>query len=322
MESARKIIDAIYRGVSPQELAKEFPWDEIKGEASADLLNFAQHSPDNQHSFQILAYLYRVASGNDLWFATEVLSQTVRHPILSIDERKMILVNLRSLLDKVKAQNSTEPPTQENLRKYWLMEGGYYTVSGATLAETGKIEEANQNYLAAQGIFEQLGLILPGMKYSGSSLTLPVLGGEGGAALEIPTPRSNPEKNETMEDHPVPPPQHPSPERQPPTPTTPEYAANADLETFHPLPDVWFEGGRLHLPVVEDTHQDEARQQALQIEQQSEILAGIQLQIQMYLNRRTVLSKEVQSLEKKTETLKAAVARLEKKVDRLGNPQV
>lgn len=317
MESARKIIDAIYRGVSPQELAKEFPWDEIKGEASTDLLNFAQHSPDNQHSFQILAYLYRVASGNDLWFATEVLSQTVRHPILSVDERKMILANLRSLLDKVKDQNSSEPPTQDNLRRYWLMEGGYYTVSGATLAETGKIEEANRNYLAAQEIFEQLGLILPGMKYSGSSLTLPVLDGERGADLEITAPRSSLETIETREDHPAPP-----LERHASLPITPEHAANADLETFHPLPDVWFEGGRLHLPPVEDMDQDEAQQQALQIEQQSEILAGIQLQIQMYLNRRSVLSKEVQSLEKKTEALKAAVARLEKKVNGLGKLQV
>ena len=94
MESARKIIDAINRGVSPQELAREFPWEEIIGNSAVELLNFAQHSPNNQHSFKVLAYLFRVANENDLWFATEVLSQTIRHPILSSDERKMILTML------------------------------------------------------------------------------------------------------------------------------------------------------------------------------------------------------------------------------------
>jgi len=318
MVSELNIIDAIYRGVSPQELAREFPWEEIIGDSSTELLNYAQHSPDNQHSFQILAYLFRVASGNDLWFATEVLSQTVRHPILSSDERRMILTNLRSLLDKIKNQNSVEQPTEENMRKYWLMEGSYYTVSGATLAETGKIEEANQNYSIAHGIFERLGLILPGMKYSASDITLPVSDTEPLAAKQKPVPAPKPESVKPAVPSAVSPPVHPQQGRQ----LAAERSVTTDLETFHALPDVWFEDGRLHLPVVETAGGDESRQQALQIEQQSEILAGIQLQIQMYLNRRSVLAQEVQILEKKTAALKAAIARLDKKVDHQEDSQV
>ena len=313
MESARKIIDALNRGVSPQELAREFPWEEIVGDSSIELLKYAQHSPNNQHSFKILAYLFRVANENDLWFATEVLSQTVRHPILSSDERKMILPNLRSLLDKIKSQVSVEAPTEENLHKYWLMEGGYYTVTGATFAEIGKVEEANQNYLIAQGIFEQLGLILPGMKHSGSGIVLPESYNEKHSTSEKSPLAAKPESVQPAASQAISPPLQPPLGRQPAGGKT----AAADLESFHPLPDVWFEDGQLHLPAVEKTDQDEVRQQALQIEQQSEILAGIQLQITMYLNRRSVLAKEVQSLEKKTALLKAAVARLEKKVDSL-----
>ena len=287
MESALKIIDAIYRGVSPQELAREFPWEEIVGDSSLELLKFAQHSPDNNHSFQVLAYLFRVANGNDLWFATEVLSQTVRHPILSTNERKMILANLRNLLDMIKNQNGVEPPTQVNLRKYRLMEGGYYTVNGATLAEDGKVEESNQNYRLAQEIFEQLGLILPGLKENAPDETLPGSDGRQPASSweSIPTSRLNkvtPEKD------------------QGPQPAV-DKSAVTDLETFHSLPDVWFAEGQLHLPAVDKAGADEIRRQALQIEQQSEILAGIQLQIQMYLSRRSALAKEVQTLEKRTE---------------------
>lgn len=311
MESARKIIDAINRGVSPQELAREFPWEEIMGDSAVELLNFAQHSPNNQHSFKVLAYLFRVANENDLWFATEVLSQTVRHPILSSDERKMILTNLRSLLDKIKSQIAAAPPTDENLRKYWLMEGGYYTVSGATFAETGKIEEANQNYSIAQGIFEQMGLIQPGMKYSGGGVVLPESGGEKRTQLEPAPPTAKVEDGQPAVPQAIPPSVQPPASRKPGA----EKPATADLETFHPLPDVYFEGGRLHLPAVEKAEQDEARRQALQIEQQSEILAGIQLQIQMYLNRRGALAKEVKSLERKVAGLRADLSRLEKKVD-------
>ncbi len=301
MESALKIIDAIYRGVSPQELAREFPWEEIVGDSSLELLKFAQHSPDNNHSFQVLAYLFRVANGNDLWFATEVLSQTVRHPILSTNERKMILANLRNLLDMIKNQNGVEPPTQVNLRKYRLMEGGYYTVNGATLAEDGKVEESNQNYVLAQEIFEQLGLILSGLKESNPGGTLPGSDARQPASSweSIPTSRLKkltPEEDKTAQ-------------------PAADKLAVTDLETFHSLPDVWFEDGKLHLPAVEKAGADEIHRQALQIEQQSEILAGIQLQIQMYLNRRSALAKEVQTLERRTEALKAAIARQEKKVD-------
>ncbi len=301
MEFALKIIDAIYRGVSPQELAREFPWEEIIGDSSQELLKFAQHSPDNNHSFQVLAYLFRVANGNDLWFATEVLSQTVRHPILSTNERKMILANLHNLLDMIKNQNGVEPPTQVNLRKYRLMVGGYYTVNGATLAEDGKVEESNQNYRFAQEIFEQLGLILPGLKDIAPGETLP--GSDGRQPVSswesILTSRLNKVTPE---------------EDQDPQPAA-DKSAVVDLETFHSLPDVWFAEGQLHLPAVEKAGADEIRRQALQIEQQSEILAGIQLQIQMYLSRRSALAKEVQTLEKRTEALKAAIVRLEKKVD-------
>ena len=301
MEFALKIIDAIYRGVSPQELAREFPWEEIVGDSSQELLKFAQHSPDNNHSFQVLAYLFRVANGNDLWFATEVLSQTVRHPILSTNERKMILANLRNLLDMIKNQNGAEPPTQMNLRKYRLMEGGYYTVNGATLAEDGKVEESNQNYRLAQEIFEQLGLILPGLKESAPGETLPGSAGRQPASSWESIPTSRLKKLKPDED-------------QDPQPAVDNSAAT-DLETFHSLPDVWFAEGQLHLPAVEKAGADEIRRQALQIEQQSEILAGIQLQIQMYLSRRSALAKEVQTLEKRTEALKSAIVRLEKKVD-------
>ena len=307
MEFARKIIDALLRGVPPQELAKEFPWEEIMGDSALELLKSAQRSPDNQHSFQILAYLFRVANDNDIWFAAEVLSQTVRHPIISSEERKMILANLRNLLDKIKNQMSVEPPTQENLRKYWLMEGGFYTVSGATLNESGKVEEANQNYSIAQGIFEQLGLIGPGTRASSSIRTQPVLNNLRDLALEKkPILDAKSEMGPSGEEQ----------ESNQPAQTSEEHPVSVDPEAFHPLPDVWIENGQLHQPAVKKADRsDEIHQQVLQIEQQSEILAGIQLQIQMYLKRRTVLAKEVQSLEKKTVTLRATVARLEKKVD-------
>jgi hypothetical protein len=318
MESARKIIDALFRGVSPQELAKEFPWEEIIGDASGELLKFAQNSPDNQHSFRVLAYLFRVANENDLWFATQVLSQTVRHPTLSSEERKMILANLRSLLDKIKNQIAAELPSQEKLRKYWLMEGGYYTVSGTTFAETGQLEEANQNYLIAQGIFKQWGLIPSGMKFDGSDTTL-AAGEEQVSTEGKPAPAAKPESGQPEAPQVVNPSGPPAVESQPPA----ERPVSAHQEAYHPLPDVWLEDGQLHLPPLEmGEGEDEIRQQALQIEQQSEILSGIQLQIQMYLNRRSVLAREVQTLEKKTAALKAAVARLEKKVDNLGNSTV
>ncbi len=319
MEFARKIIDALFRGVSPQELAKEFPWEEIIGDSSCELLKFAQNSPDNQHSFQVLAYLFRVANGNDLWFATQVLSQTVRHPTLSSEERKMILANLRSLLDKIKNQIAAELPSQEKLRKYWLMEGGYFTVSGTTFAETGQLEEANQNYLIAQEIFKQWGLIPSGMNFGGSDTILPATGEERVSTEEKPVPAAKPESGQPEAAQVANPSGPPRVESRPPA----ERPVSARQEAYHPLPDVWLEDGRLHLPPVEmGEGEDEIRQQALQIEQQSEILSGIQLQIQMYLSRRSVLAREVQTLEKKTAALKAAVARLEKKVDNLGNSPV
>jgi hypothetical protein len=320
MESARKIIDAINRGVSPQELAREFPWEEILGDSSFDLLKFAQHSPDNHHSFQILAYLFRVANGNDLWFATEVLSQTVRHPILSANERKMILANLRSLLDKIYNMISVEPPTQEYLRKYWLMEGGYYTVSGASLAEEGKTENANRDYLIAQGIFEQLGLIQPGLKAGVSGAALPVASSEQPAGAAEPASARQPETVKPVESRAVLLPVQPTTENplQAEQPAKPP--GNAELGGFQPLPDVWIEDGQLHLPPVKNADgSDEIQLQAQQIEQQSEILAGIQLQIQMYLNRRSALAMEIQTLEKKRETLKTAVARLRQQAGDQGN---
>ena len=61
----------------------------------------------------------------------------------------------------------------------------------------------------------------------------------------------------------------------------------------------------------------EASRLALQIQQQNEILSAIQLEIHMYMERRSLLFREVQSLEKKAASLKELCDRLEKKSTKL-----
>jgi polyhydroxyalkanoate synthesis regulator phasin len=107
----------------------------------------------------------------------------------------------------------------------------------------------------------------------------------------------------------------------PSAPAMPEKpAAPAEEGSFRALPDVWVEEGRLHLP--EGTQLESGSPEMLdQIHQQSEILAGIQLQVQMFLYRHSMLSQEVQNLEKKAAALKQKVERLEKKAKDLGDPE-
>ncbi len=104
---------------------------------------------------------------------------------------------------------------------------------------------------------------------------------------------------------------------QTPSPTPPAEAPK-DEGTYRALPDVWVEEGRLHLPA--GTQPETGSPEMLdQIHQQSEILAGIQLQVQMFLYRHSMLNHEVQALEKKAAALKQKVERLEKKAKDLGD---
>jgi len=86
---------------------------------------------------------------------------------------------------------------------------------------------------------------------------------------------------------------------------------------YYPLPDVWLEEGRLFILGMEKFQSQESLDQAEQIRQQSEILVGIQLQIQMYLSRRTMLERDMKWMEKRALALKEKIAKLETKLIKL-----
>ena len=91
-------------------------------------------------------------------------------------------------------------------------------------------------------------------------------------------------------------------------------------ETFEAVPDAWTEEGPESIPASKAIENDETRRLADLIQEQNEILIETQLQIQMFLSRRTLLAREVQNLEKKVAFLKLKLERLEKK-DKWVDPQ-
>jgi hypothetical protein len=176
------------------------------------------------------------------------------------------------------------------------LEATYYAINGATLAETGHKFETIQNYQIAAGIFDQLGLYKRADQYKAIIRTL---------SETQPAPQPVAQVSPLLEVEPV------AAQSQDPKPPASEKAPPA--ESFLALPDVWLEEGKLRLPGPEMIDHPESRRLNEQIQQQSEILAGIQLEIQMYLERRSILAQEVQNLEKKLKTLKEKDERAGKK---------
>lgn len=165
MTLAQTIIDHVKNGMGPEELARKTPWKDLSGVNLDELLKTAVSMEQKQQSYNLLVYLFRVSFGKDLWFSTEVLSQAVQHPIMTLLDRQAILPTMRNHLNTIKDQITTKPPTESKLVKYWQMEANYYAVNGDMLAETEQKAEAAQNYQIAQSIFEQLGLFQQASKY-------------------------------------------------------------------------------------------------------------------------------------------------------------
>lgn len=410
MDIAKKVLEEIKNGASPEDLAKKISWKELSGDDFSDLLTIALRLKENQQSYNLLVYLFNISFGKDLWVSTEVLGQAVQHPNMTSLDRQAILPTMRSRLDQIKDQIAIKAPSEEKLIKYWLMEATYYAVNGTMLAETSHKVEATQNFKIAQSIFEQLGMTQKASEYKSLSRRLlssdvlktplpktsPIrfnlpptqpIGGMGPAqtrpAEPISSPKPEPGPSSTRDEVPAletTVPRVPEPAAiietgptielpaaltaQPAaaevqstpvqsiaiitaTPTPP--AAAKPVETgvssaqpiltpsmemgqsqplarregstvagiYYPLPDVWLEEGRLFILGMEKFLNQESLDQTEQIRQQSEILVGIQLQIQMYLSRRTMLEKDMKWMEKRALALKEKIAKLENKLIKL-----
>jgi hypothetical protein len=387
MSSKQNVLAEIRRGIPPEDLAEKMPWESLSSSDLAELLKACHQMSSDQHSYQLLVYLFRISSRSDLWFSVEVLAQAIRHPIMTPKDRQSILWTMRGRLDRIRDEITATPPSDENLRKYWLMEASYYVVNSATLAETGHQVEAEQNKQIAQGIFEQLGLAQPAAQLKTSlplapqplpappaprpaqlpatpaiapaaqSVAAPVqatpsLIPQGGSFPNVTPPSIQPpvepEQTDPMVETqseqtaplaetrsaqslaaPAEPPQTAPLETQPdPSPAAlPVDALNKSqdhpVETsdiYQPLPDVWLKEGQLYLRGMGADQTADNLDQVEQIQRQSEILAGIQLQIQMYLERRSRLDREVKALEARAASLKTLCARMEKKIKKNAAP--
>ena len=427
MATAQSIIDQVKTGMSPEELARKNSWKDLSGINRDELLKTAVSMEEKQQSYNLLVYLFRISFDKDLWFSTEVLSQAVQHPIMTLLDHQAILPTMRRHLNKIKDEISLDPPPEEKLVKYWLMEANYYAINGNMLAETGKKAEAAQNYQIAQSIFEQLGQFQQASKFKVLSWRV-----QGNDIQKTPLPKTSPIKfrlpptqpfHQTFPDYADP--VEKKPESQKPTlaldpsklgpataqptaetPSEPvdrnmpeEVAAPAQAapveqgieeqvsekqaseeqiseinaggvlvgeerfseeltsevqdgeqqvgeevappspppdqsvsaafitqgeglsssEYYYPLPDVWMKDGQLHILGLENLEGDETQRIKMQIEQECDILMGVQLLSQMYLTRRNVLEREVKKLELKEKNLRQRIDRLEKKTGSLEN---
>jgi hypothetical protein len=289
------ILDDIKWGGTPEVLIQKYPWQTLNKSQRQELLACTRDQPDDHQAYTLLVYLFRISRDEDLWFSVEVLNHSVQYLSMKPADRQSILRTIRGRLDRIKDEISPDQSI-ENLRKYWLLEATYYAVNGATLAETGHKFEAIQNYEIAAGIFDQLGLYKQASQYKAIIRTL----NESKPASQ-PAPQSPP----LLEIEPV--------SAQPQVQSPPNAEKTPPADSFLALPDVWLEEGKLRLPGPEMLDHPESRRLVEQIQQQSEILSGIQLEIQMYLERRSILAQEVQNLEKKLKTLKEKDERAGKK---------
>jgi hypothetical protein len=187
MGVAQKIVDDLNQGVSQEELARKYPWNSLSKDDSNILFTIALRLGDNERSYTLLVYLFNVSYGKDLWFSTEVLSQTLQHTLMTVLDRQAILPTMRNQLDQLKEQINAKVTLPERLNKYWLMEATYYSVKGNQLAENGSRGEAVQNYQIAQSIFEQLGLLKQVAEYKTLVRRLLSL-----SAYQSPLPKTSP----------------------------------------------------------------------------------------------------------------------------------
>ena len=189
MAIAKTIIDQVKSGMGPEELARKNSWKDLSGVNLDELLKTAVNMENKQQSYNLLVYLFRVSFDKDLWFSTEVLSQAVQHPIMTLLDHQAILPTMRSHLNKIKDQIASETPSEDKLVKYWLMEANYYAVNANMLTETGQKADAAQNYKIAQSIFEQLGLYQQASKYKVLSWRV-----QGDDIQKTPIPKTSPIK--------------------------------------------------------------------------------------------------------------------------------
>jgi hypothetical protein len=303
LKTVESILDDIKWGGTPEMLIQKYPWQTLNESQRKELLACTRDQPDAHQAYTLLVYLFRISRNEDLWFSVEVLNHSAQYLSMKPADRQSILRTTRNRLDRIKDEISPDQPV-ENLRRYWLLEATYYAINGATLAETGHKFEAIQNYQIAAGIFDQLGLYKRADQYKTIIRT-----------LNESKPASQPTSSNDTPAAPKAPPLleiQPDPiQPQSAPPPSPEKTAPA--ESFLALPDVWLEEGKLRLPGPEMIDHPESRRLIEQIQQQSEILSGIQLEIQMYLERRSILAQEVQNLEKKLKTLKEKDERVGKK---------
>ena len=198
MGIAQKIVDELNKGASQEELARKFPWSSLSKDDISILPTIALRLGDNERSYTWLVYLFNISFGKDLWFSTEILTQTLQHPLMTVMDRQAILPTMRNQLDQLKDQINTKVTPPEKLNKYWLMEATYYSVKGNHLAENGNRGEAVQNYQVAQSIFEQLGLLKQVAEYKTLIKRLLSLD-----AYRSPLPKTSPIRLRSLQTEPI-----------------------------------------------------------------------------------------------------------------------
>lgn len=328
MSAVKKILDEIKKGASIEKLEKRFSWTSLNDKDIKELVALAQSQEDQRQSYIILVFLFRISRGKDPWLALEVLTMAAAHPMMTVIDRQRLLQTIRNRLDMLKESVGEASSNPEKLRMYLRGEANYYAINGNLLAETGYRREAIQNYRFAQDHYEQAGLHQLAETYKEKGLKLsepdapPIeieaqsLDAESDLATEISG--EDLRATQVPQDHPgaFPPAaeSQPAPETEAEAPSKPnEMPPTSSGEILHPLPDVTLQNGQLKIATVEDIPGSDPRGLATQIQHLSEILAGIQMEIQLYLDRRSLLQQEVESLEKKRASLKSRIERLEKK---------
>jgi hypothetical protein len=294
----RELLVDVEKGMSVDQLSQKYPpalWN------AADLRRLIRAGMDNRdqaYAYPLLVYLYQLVREKDMWLALEVLGQAIQLPVMAVRDRKVLFQTMRKRLDRIKDSMASQAADDRLVQRYWRAEAEYYAAYGELLVGENQSEEGTRFFQIAQGILEQLGEETPARQSQEHSRTLPPQDG---------LPQTGTEPGGVLSE---------LSGANPPAPM-PEPAGQSDADEqpiLHNLAGVEVNPAEDVLPVTLPARETDMELLG-DIDQQREILAGIQLDIQMSQERRFLLARELQSLEKKLAGLTSRVTRAEKKAD-------
>jgi chromosome segregation ATPase len=159
MDQASNIIEMLQKQAPLEEIENELQWGKLTQADFEKLFAEADRLKDSKTSLDLLGLMYKAAKDRDFWLETRILAAVIARSEADIEGNKLLkrmsfcLEQIRTSISKVHKSDAL----QLRYRRYLC---DYVSLSARLLEETGDIENALNQYIAAQKAYTEYNFLV------------------------------------------------------------------------------------------------------------------------------------------------------------------